>query len=205
LYNVTYRTSSGETQANSRFYDTLYRAYKNDPEQYKILFRKLEQEGVSGSKITAAMESRQKKDLGISDVDNLPERILTPEEGLIQERAQNKVHSSPLYKNATPEQKEEADTLINSLVREDRGEAEKALNVLDAAEENDIAFTRSDWVLYKLALDMVDQPNDKGNLGSFTNAEREEAIRLLTINDSAKDFLWSEVASGKGKDNPPNW
>lgn len=43
-------------------------------------------------------------------------------------------------------------------------------------------LTNEEVILYKLALKKVDKPNKNGNLGTYTNDEKEEAIKLLAKN-----------------------
>lgn len=60
----------------------------------------------------------------------------------------------------------------------------------------------ADYLLFRLALSVVDQPTQSGKMGSYTNEEVEEAIGMLDgLSDDAKSFFWTSQGKSE-KSNP---
>lgn len=64
------------------------------------------------------------------------------------------------------------------------------------------SIDEADYMLYKLALSMVDEPTKSGKFGSYTNDEVQMAIDMLTdLDDEARAYLWE--AQGKSESSNP--
>ena len=60
---------------------------------------------------------------------------------------------------------------------------------------------RTDYLMYELALSVVDAPNSNGKYGTYTNSEKEEAINQLNLSSDVATQLWY-LAGGTDKNNP---
>lgn len=196
---VLYRVD--EPNNRSLFVDTLYRAYGNDQEQYKILYRKMVEDGFPEDKIRNAMENRMKKSEGVESVKDLGERYLAPEAQTVYDETLSRMQRSSVWRGASVEQREKAEGLLYDLSA--GGSAGDKLREkinggagygLDSAE----------YILYRLALSMTDEPTESGKYGTYTNAEVEAAIRMVpNLTDAERDYLWT--AQGKNAKSAPKW
>jgi hypothetical protein len=76
------------------------------------------------------------------------------------------------------------------------------------AATNNANLSPEDYILYQMALDMVDEPNGSGNLGTYTQKEASAALNVFkgmtktNITDEALALLWQIQTDGVSKNNP---
>jgi hypothetical protein len=80
------------------------------------------------------------------------------------------------------------------------------------ALENNVEIKPEEYILWQIALDSVDKPNDSGNLGTYTQPENSEALGVFAekvgLNPSDKEdrlalaYLWQVSTDGVSKNNP---
>lgn len=191
--NLNYSGNSGT------FYDILYDAYENDREAYEIIYADMVKGGIDEKKIRNAMEERMKKTQGVKEVDQLESRYLSPEQQTVYDGQMKRVQNSSLWKKATEVQREELEKLMYNLSVENSA-GEKMQEKIDGGAAYGIDTT--DYLLYQLALDLADEPNASGNLGTYTNAEVQAAIEMVPgLDDDEKSYLW--LAAGKNEKSNP--
>lgn len=185
--NLNYYGNSGE------FMDILYNAYANDREAYEIIYADMVKNGYDADKIKSGMETRMKKAQGVESVADLKERYLAPEQSKQYEQGHKKLAGSALWKKATAQQRKAAeDDLYEMIAGTDDGERLKE-KVSGGAV---YGLSESEYLLYRLALSMADEPNDSGGMGTYTNAEVERAIDMVSgLSDAERSYLW--LAQGK--------
>lgn len=194
LWTTDPETKSGE------YYDLLYRAMNNSPEEYRAVYGEMADSGYfPEDKIKNAMEQRMMKAQGVEHVNELERRWLPPEQADAYDATLAQARRSPVWKQAGGEDRDKAEDILYQIAagtRAGQGYQEK----IDGGEE--YGLTETDYILYRLALSMTDQPNENGDLGTYTNDEVEAAIDMLTgLSDEARSYLWT--SSGKsGKSNP---
>jgi hypothetical protein len=124
-------------------------------------------------------------------------------------------YNSEIYNNLTDEQRIEvvdalwdyADEKGLQTVAEDYTSSSSKVQNMNLVEAN-VGLRPEDYILYKLALDVVDKPNDNGNLGTFTQKEASAALeefRKMTSSDPddiALAYLWQMQTDGKSSNNP---
>jgi len=117
------------------------------------------------------------------------------------------LQNSPLWAQATPAQQEKALQNIQDIVFPKTrvmftNPGETLQEKVEAGA--DTGLNETDYVLYKLALQINDKPTESGNLGSYTNAEVEAAIRAVPgLTDAERAYLW--IAQGKSEKSMPRW
>ena len=196
-YAALHLTTDREKNAGS-YMDLLYRAMANNPKEFDKLYAKMMRDGFDAGKVRDAMESRMKKDQGVRSVSELDGRFLAPDDQEIFDRAVKEVLRSGVGKRATDEQKAGVDAAVYEFVTRAGGSAKA--EKWDAWEK--AGFDAGTYALYQLAQEMYDQPNEKGNLGTITNEEREAAIRAMKgLTNPERAALWL-LAGGKDKSNP---
>lgn len=204
-YTAMKLTTSPGTYSGD-YYDLLYKAYVNDPEAYETIYADMVEwdQFATSSKTTeeaiaSALENRMKKDQGVESVANLESRYLSPAQQTEYDRALADVSKSAVWRSASAEQRE---TLEENLYDLTVGNSSggKLQEKIDGGAAYGIDET--DYLLYKLALQVVDQPTESGKFGSYTNDEIQDAIDMLTgLSDDAKAYLWE--AQGKSEKSNP--
>lgn len=187
---------SGNT---SNFMDILYNANINDREAYEIIYADMVASGISEDKISNAMETRMKRDQGVESVADLEARYLTPKQEQSYNSLRQRVTGTTVWSAASAEQRKALEEdLYNLTVANSSGL--KLQEKIDGGAAYGI--DEADYLLYRLALHVVDQPTESGNLGSYTGDEVEAAIDMLTgLDDEARAYLW-EAAGKSEKSNP---
>ena len=104
-----------------------------------------------------------------------------------------------LWTAASRDQQEAAEKdLYDLTVGNDSGEKLQEKIAAGAA----YGISEADYLLYRLALHVADQPTENGNLGSYTGEEVQTAIDMLPgLDDEARAYLW-EAAGKSEKSNP---
>ena len=182
-YNIGFESNSGQ------FIDLLYRAYTSDKTAYEKIYADMVESGIDPEKIKNGMETRMKKDQGVKKVEDLADRYLPPEQKNRYDRSISSMDKSSVWRSATDAQRGEIEADLHDLITE--SDAGKALQ--EKIDEGAAwGVDESEYLLYKLALDMVDQPNKSGEYGGTpTNEEKAAAIAKLDgLRDSEIAYLW---------------
>lgn len=197
LYNMD------NSSARSIFLDTLYKAYVNVKGQYEALYAKMIKDGIPADKIKSGMEERMKKAAGVDKVSELESRYLAPDQQDSYDKGVSALQRSDLWRGATDDAQDAALDLLYGLVSGSNAAAAKiAREKIEGGA--DVGLDQTEYLLYKLALSMADEPTESGKLGSYTNDEVEEAIRMLPgLTDKERDYLW--IAQGKNENKIPKW
>lgn len=181
------------------YYDLLYKAYTSDKDAYETIYADMVSSGFDAAKIKSAMENRTKKAQGVASVDDLERRYLSPVQEKAYETTLDKLSSSSVWKSASEEQRGDLEADLYDLIV-GNGSGVKLQEKIDAGAAYGIDET--DYLLYRLALHVADQPNESGNLGTYTNDEVEAAIGMLTgLSDTGRSYLWT--AQGKSESSNP--
>ena len=187
-------------QGNTKnFYDILYNASINDREAYETIYADMVASGMPEDKIRNAMESRMKRDQGVESVGDLELRYLSPSQERRYNSTRNSMAGSSVWTAASRDQQEAAEKdLYDLTVGNDSGEKLQEKIAAGAA----YGISEADYLLYRLALHVADQPTENGNLGSYTGEEVQTAIDMLPgLDDEARAYLW-EAAGKSEKSNP---
>lgn len=187
-------------QGNTKnFYDILYNASINDREAYETIYADMVASGMPEDKIRNAMESRMKRDQGVESVGDLEQRYLSPSQERRYNSTRNNMAGSSVWTAASRDQQEAAEKdLYDLTVGNDSGEKLQEKITAGAA----YGISEADYLLYRLALHVADQPTENGNLGSYTGEEVQTAIDMLPgLDDEARAYLW-EAAGKSEKSNP---
>ena len=182
------------------YYDILFKALQNDRAAYEAIYEDMIGSGdFTTEKVKKAMEKRMKAAQGVKSADELERRYLTPEQERVYDGILEQVSGSQVWRSAGADQR---DRLEDSLY--DLAVLNKAGEKLQEKIDGGAAFglNEADYLLYQLALSMVDRPTESGKTGTYTNDEVEEAIRMLTgLSDDARGYLWE--AQGKSEKSNP--
>lgn len=192
-------TADPEKKSGS-YYDLLYKAMEQAPEQYDAIYRDMADGGnFPEDKIKSAMEKRMKAAQGVEKVGDLEQRYLPPEQEREYSRIRKEISGTDIWRGATGEQRKKAeDDLYNIISGSEYGE--KLAGKISGGAAYGI--DEADYILYRLALHMVDQPTESGKLGTYTNDEVEAAINMLSgLSDKARGYLWE--AQGKSEKSNP--
>lgn len=190
----------------SDYYDLLYQAMQNSQTDYETIYNDMVKQGYFSSEmrttqeaIASAMETRMKDAQGVTKTSDLERRYLSPSEEKDWDRLYGQVKSSGAWAAANQEQRGKLEGDLYDLVTGNKA-GEKLQEKIDAGAAYGI--DDADYLLYRLALSVADKPTESGNLGSYTNAEVEEAINMLTgLSDQAKSYLWT--SQGRSEKNNP--
>ena len=197
LLNIGYQGN------RSGFMDILYAASVNDPEAYEIIYEDMVASGITEDQIRTAMESRMKEDQGVESVDELSRRYLTPNQERTYDRLYGQVSSSPVWRAASPEQREAVEGDIYDLTTgTDAGV--KLQEKIDGGAAYGI--TEADYLLYLAAREIADGENEdpeKRN-GSIDQSEAQAAIDMLTgLSDEGRAYLWQSTNKGWSEEKNP--
>lgn len=192
-------TADPEKKA-STYYDLLYKAMKQAPEQYDAMYRDMVDSGsFPADKIGSAMETRMKDDQGVEKVSELDQRYLSPEQEREYSRMQEEISGTKVWRSATAEQRSAAEEDLYNIVSGNKS-GEKLTEKISGGSSYGIDET--DYILYRLALRIADQPTESGKLGTYTNEEVEKAINMLSgLSNDARSYLW-EAQGRSEKSNP---
>ena len=173
----------------SQFVDILYKAYQADKEVYEHIYDDMKSSGFDMDKIQTQMESRMKKDQGVTKVGDLEQRYLHPDQQRAYDGKLKNVKDSSLWRSASETQREEVEEqLYNLSVGNDEGEKLQE----KISEGKTYGLSETEYLLYDLALSMVDQPNKSGKLGGTpTNEEKAAAIdKVGSLGNGEIAYLW---------------
>lgn len=173
---------------------------QGDRAAYEAIYEDMVGSGTfSEEKVQSAMENRMKDAQGVTKASELEQRYLSPDQEKVYNRVLGEITGSEVWRSASTEQRDKLEDSLYDLTVAN-GAGVKLQEKIDAGAAYGI--DEADYLLFRLALDLVDQPTESGKMGSYTNDEVEEAIEMLAgLSGEAKSFLWS--SQGKSdKSNP---
>lgn len=193
LYNMGYAGNS------AGFYDILYNASIHDREAYEFIYADMVASGMDEAKIKTAMETRMKQDQGVESVADLEQRYLAPAQETAYASAYSRISGSSVWASANAEQRSAAEEDIYNLTV-GNSDGERLREKIDGGAAYGIDET--DYLLYRLAIRIADQPSESGKMGTYTGEEVQAAIDMLPgLDDEARSYLWE--AAGKSESSNP--
>lgn len=182
------------------YYDLLYKALQGDRKAYEAIYDDMVSSGTfEAEKVRSAMENRMKDSQGVEKASELEQRYLSPDQEKVYNKVLGEITGSGVWQSATPEQRDKLEEGLYDLTV-GNGTGAKLQEKIDGGAAYGI--DEADYLLFRLALDLVDQPTESGKMGSYTNDEVEAAIKLLAgLSDEARSYLWSSQGKS-GKSNP---
>ena len=183
-------------------YDALVTAYDKDNSAYRTIYNDMISSGLTEKEIRGAVEGRWKKEQGVEKVEELAARWLSPDEETVYNGILDEVKRSPIWDNATEEQRDKTLSRLYTLAVETDSEGADGTQMqakIDAGKQ--YGLTEGEYMLFLMARQMTDKPTDSGKLGSYTNEEIREAIAMLGLSRSESSYLW-EAAGKSEKSNP---
>lgn len=194
------KMTSDPEKHSADYYNLLYKALQGDRAAYEVIYEDMVSSGAfTEEKVKNAMEKRMKDDQGVKSAEELEQRYLSPEQEKVYDGIMKQVSGSSVWRSATAEQRDKTEDLLYDIAA-----GTKAGEKLQATIDEGAAYglDDADYLLFRLALSMVDRPTESGKMGSCTNEEVEEAIGMLSgLSNEARSFLWT--SQGKSdKSNP---
>lgn len=178
---------------NSTFLDILYNAYKNDTTAYNKIYKDMIDGGFDPEKIKSGMEKRMMDDQGVKSVKDLDQRYVTPDKKKEYNSLLSGLENSSVWSQATEDQRDKVKAKAYDLAMDTKS-GESMAEKIGAGSEYGI--DEADYLLYELAASVADQPNENGELGSYTSAERATAIISTGLSDAEMAYLWFQGQSG---------
>ncbi|MBO7669837.1 MAG: hypothetical protein J6S60_04530, partial [Oscillospiraceae bacterium] len=200
-YDALRLTSDPSKYAND-YYDLLYDAYRNDNAAYKEIYGEMIDSGrFDADKIKTAMENRMKKTQGVTKASELDARYMNPTEQAKYDAGLNRLRGSSVWRGATETQRDSALDILYGLAVGANDATTKSAREKIAGGKS-VGLDETEYILYTIARAMADQPNKNGKLGTYTNAEVEEAIRSISgLSDAERRYLW--IAQGQNEKTSP--
>lgn len=196
------RLTSDPSKYGKDYYDLLYKAYKTDKKSYEEVYHLMVDDGLfSENKIKTAMEDRMKDEQKAANVKFLSQRYYSPEQQKQYDAVMSEVQSNSVWKKASEEQRRSLKDNANKLISGNGTDAENMRKKI--LEGKKYGLTEGEYLLYELALEITEKPNEDGKKdGNPTNDELEEAIRMLQgLSDKERSYLWS-TKRDSDKNNP---
>jgi len=194
------RITSDPTKYASDYYDLLFSAFEQEPEAYEEVYGMMLENGAfSAEKIRNAMETRMKKAQGVASVKDLDSRYLPPTEQAKYDRALASVQSDRIWDTATPDQRAKTEDILYALYSGGK-DGDAIREKIDGGKS--VGLSETEYVLFRLALGIADQPTESGKYGTYTNDEVEEAIRMVSgLSNDERSYLWQ--TQGKNSKSDP--
>ena len=183
------RLTASPSSKSGEYYDNLYKAYQNSPDEYREILQDMIGSGdFAEDKIKSAMESRMKKSQGVSKVDELDQRWMAPEQQEKYDAVMNVVGKTGLYRKANDKQIDALEDAVYDYVMGNKS-GEATSDKISGGKS--VGLDSKEYFEYLLALSIADQPNSSGKLGTYNNEEQEAAIRMVPgLSDKERSYLW---------------
>lgn len=153
----------------------------------------------AAEKVQNAMEKRMKAAQGVEKASELERRYLSPAQETAYDKVLGEVAQTDVWRSASAEQRGKAEDILYDLTVENSTGTKLREKIAGGAAHG---IDEADYILFRLALEVVDQPTESGKLGSYTNDEVEEAIGMLDgLTDAERSYLWT-MQGKSDKSNP---
>ena len=162
------RVTTDPSMYASDYYDLLYKAYRNDMDAYsEIREQMLKLDAFDEDKIDKAIRKREKERL---------------DQSAVYQQQYDAMTSSSIWQMANDAQRDTATDNLMQIALQMAGIGTSTGESLQKKAEagKSAGLDSTDYVLYKLALQVVDQPAGESGHGSYNKEEKEKAYRMLT-------------------------
>lgn len=176
------------------YYDLLYKAMKRSETDYKDIYNDMLDFGFDEKKISTAMETRMKKEQGVKKAEDLKNRYLVPEKREEYDSTMASITGSKIWRNANEKQRDALEERLYGLVMESSSYKSMQEKIDEGAAHG---VTEVEYLLFRTALEMVDEPNEKGDMGTYTNSEVQQAIEMLGLSNAESAYLWDSQKNEK--------
>jgi hypothetical protein len=171
-YLMQYRMEKAMLDINyagnsKNFMDILFNAYNNDRKAYELIYKDMIKNGVKASTIQSGMETRMKKAEGVTKSSDLTKRYMSPTTEKTYNRSLKQIKTSDVWKSANATQKKDAQADLYNYLTSTSDDMKET-----RAEAKAHGVDETEYTLWKLALDMIDQPKDEKGHGSYSIKEK---------------------------------
>ena len=185
----------------SRFVEVLYKAYQTDKDTYQHIYDDLIASGIDAEDIRDKMEKVMKKAENVKSVDDLEQRYLNPQFQSEYDSKMGTIQKNKLWSKASDAQRDKLEDNLYELIIGSK-DGEKLQEKIDGGKS--VGLDDTEYLLYRLALDMYDQPTENGKMGTFTQDEAEAAIAAIAgLTDKERAYLWKSTNKGWKEDKNP--
>ena len=185
----------------SRFVEVLYKAYQTDKDTYQHIYDDLIASGIDAEDIRDKMEKVMKKAENVKSVDDLEQRYLNPQFQSEYDSKMGTIQKNKLWSKASDAQRDKLEDNLYELIIGSK-DGEKLQEKIDGGKS--VGLDDTEYLLYRLALDMYDQPTENGKMGTFTQDEAEDAIAAIAgLTDKERAYLWQSTNKGWKEDKNP--
>lgn len=185
----------------SRFVEVLYKAYQTDKDTYQHIYDDLIASGIDAEDIRDKMEKVMKKAENVKSVDDLEQRYLNPQFQSEYDSKMGTIQKNKLWSKASDAQRDKLEDNLYELIIGSK-DGEKLQEKIDGGKS--VGLDDTEYLLYRLALDMYDQPTENGKMGTFTQDEAEAAIAAIAgLTDKERAYLWQSTNKGWKEDKNP--
>ena len=98
------------------------------------------------------------------------------------------VKSSNMWENADTEEKKKIKNKVHTYLTGDSKTAKNLQNKIEGGFEYGLG--ESEYLLYELALDMIDEPTGQKGSGSYSNKEKQDAMRMVGLEEGEYAYLF---------------
>ena len=133
------------------------------------------------------VEDRMKADAGVSSVKDLNQRFLLPGEQAAYDAQVKQLEQSDVWRKATAEQRAKVESMVYEMAAGSKTGA-AIEDKINGGEQYGLDST--EYLLYRLALEVVYEPTASGKYGSYTKTEAEKAAGMVPgLSDAAIEYL----------------
>lgn len=184
-----------------RFVEVLYKAYQTDKDTYQHIYDDLIASGIDAEDIRDKMEKVMKKSENVKSVDDLEQRYLNPQFQSEYDSKMGTIQKNKLWSKASDAQRDKLEDNLYELIIGSK-DGEKLQEKIDGGKS--VGLDDTEYLLYRLALDMYDQPTENGKMGTFTQDEAEAAIAAIAgLTDKERAYLWQSTNKEWKEDKNP--
>jgi hypothetical protein len=178
----------------SKYIDILYQAYTTNKEDYEYIYNDMIKNGVKASTIQSGMETRMKKAEGVTKSSDLTKRYMSPTTEKTYNRSLKQIKTSDVWKSANATQRKDAQADLYNYLTSTSDDMKET-----RAEAKAHGVDETEYTLWKLALDMIDQPKDEKGHGSYSIKEKAEAINSLELGEDEIAYFFGLGMQENGK------
>lgn len=199
-YLMQYRMEKAMLDINyagnsKNFMDILFNAYNNDREAYEKIYYDMIESGFDADALKKGMDDRMKNAQGVKEVSDLTKRYMTPTTEKKYDSSMKQISSSEVWKTATAEQRQDAKADLYEFLTSDRDDFVKTREEAKAAGVDETEYT-----LWKLAIEMADQPKGEEGSGNYDSTEKAKAINSLDLGNEEIAYFFGRGANEYAKE-----
>lgn len=180
---------------SKNFMDILFNAYNNDREAYEFIYNDMLESGYDADKIESGMETRMKEAEGVKKASELTKRYMSPDDEKKYDSSLSRVKSSKVWTSANATQRKNAEADLYNFLTSTTEDMEKM-----RTEARAFGVDETEYTLWQLAIEMVDQPKGQKGSGSYDYKEKAEAINSLNLGDKEIAYFFGKGLTESGKE-----